>query len=221
MNFDRAHRLPSAVAFDLDGTLVDSVADLTEASNRMLAEYDRPPLDEATLRGYIGDGARKLVLRVLGGDAAEVREALRRFRRHYGDCLLDHTQAYPGVVECLHALREREIPLCIVTNKPHEFSVRIVQGLGLWPFFDSIVGARKGVPVKPAPEMLETALAQVSALPAEAWMVGDSSNDIRVARSVGSTAIGVSYGIGSRTSLEAESPDYIFDALIEMLALLP
>lgn len=213
-------RRPSAIAFDLDGTLVDSVADLTVASNRMLAEYGADPLDEATVRGYIGDGAMKLVQRVLGGDEAEARKALLRFRRHYADCLLDHTQCYPRVRETLAELHRRGIPLGVVTNKPHEFSVRLVQGLGLAPYFGSVVGARKGTPVKPAPEMLQLCLSQLGADPQQAWMVGDSRNDVRVARAVGSRAVAVGYGIGSAESLFAESPDELLDSIERLLELL-
>ncbi len=221
MHHDRSPGLPAAIAFDLDGTLVDSVTDLTEASNRMLAEFGQKPLDEATVRGYIGDGAMKLVQRVLGDDEAQAREALRRFRRHYADCLLENTRCYPGVEDTLASLEQLGIPMGVVTNKPHEFSVRLVQGLGISRYFRSIVGARQGLPVKPAPEMLELCLAELDVDAAGSWMVGDSTNDLRVARAVGTKAIGLTYGIGSKASLVAESPDHLLDGFQEILELLP
>ncbi len=99
--------LPRAICFDLDGTLVDSVSDLTVACNLMLAERGVDPLREETVRGYIGDGARMLVARALGEAPAEVDSALLRFRDFYAEHLLDHTHAYPGVEVTLAALQER------------------------------------------------------------------------------------------------------------------
>ena len=211
---------PQSICFDLDGTLVDSVADLTVACNLMLEEVGAGPLDESTVRGYIGDGARKLVERALGGIELDIDHALRRFRHHYAAHLLDHTQPYPGVSQTLERLQRMEIPLAVVTNKPHDHAVEIVKGLHLERFFPVVVGARPGIPVKPAPDMLQTALEELGRKAEGSWMVGDSLNDIKVAHAVGCTAIALSYGIGRRADLQAADPAVILDHFPELLDLL-
>ena len=211
---------PRAICFDLDGTLVDSVADLTVACNLMLAERGLAPLREETVRGYIGDGARMLVARALSESPAEVDGALLRFRDFYAEHLLDHTSTYPGVEATLAILHERGIRMGVVSNKPHEFSATVVEGLRLKKYFDSIVGARRGVAVKPAPDLLRLALSQLRVDASQAWMVGDSKNDIGAARAAGCVTIALSYGIGRLDDLRAANPDILLDSFAELIELL-
>ena len=211
---------PECICFDLDGTLVDSVADLTVACNLMLQEMGALPLDEETVRGYIGDGARKLVERSLANGGLQVDHALRRFRFHYGVHLLDHTQCYQGVRETLEKLHRDGITMGVVTNKPHEFALRIVDGLDLGRYFISVAGARTGVPVKPAPDLLRLALDEMRQLPARSWMVGDSVNDVKAAHAAGCTPIALSYGIGKLEALQAAEPAVILDAFSEIFELM-
>jgi phosphoglycolate phosphatase len=196
------------------------VSDLTVACNLMLEERGVGPLREETVRGYIGDGARMLVARALGEAPAEVDSALLRFRDFYSEHLLDHTKTYPGVKETLAALRTRGIHMGVVSNKPHEFSARVVEGLGLGEYFDSIVGARRGVPVKPAPDLLRLALAELEVDASEAWMVGDSKNDVGAAHAAGCISIAFSYGIGRMDDLRAAKPEIILVSFAELIELL-
>ncbi len=212
--------LPACICFDLDGTLVDSVADLTVACNLMLQELGEAPLDESTARAYIGDGARMLVLRALGSEAKEIDHAVQRFRSHYADHLLDHTRPYPGVVETLTALGRQGFPMGVVTNKPHDFAVRILEGLGLMRHFHSVAGARPGVPVKPAPDLLVMVLEELGQPASSSWMVGDSPNDVNVAHAAGCVPIALSYGIGKREDLEAAGASVILDHFSGILDLL-
>ncbi len=216
MNF----RPPRAICFDLDGTLVDSVADLTVACNLMLQERGLPPLPEETVRGYIGDGARMLVARALGEDGPEVDTALLRFRDFYAQHLLDHTQAYPEVASTLAVLRARGLRMGVASNKPDEFTARVVEGVGLAPYVDAIVGARRGVPVKPAPDLLQLVLDELKVGAKEAWMVGDSPNDIKAAHALGCISIAFSYGIGRVEDLRAAKPHALLSSFGELLSLL-
>ncbi len=211
---------PRAICFDLDGTLVDSVGDLTVACNLMLRERGLAPLREETVRGYIGDGARMLVARALGESPTEVDGALLRFREIYADHLLDHTKTYPGVKETLTALQTRGIRMGVVSNKPDEFTTKVVAGVGLAQYFDAIVGARRGVPVKPAPDLLQLVLDELKVDAKEAWMVGDSKNDVKAAHAVGCVSIALAYGIGDVQDLRAANPDVLLDSFAELIELL-
>jgi phosphoglycolate phosphatase len=210
---------PRAICFDLDGTLVDSVADLTVACNLMLAEHNLPSVDEVTVRGYIGDGAKKLVARALGERGEDPAAALRSFRSHYAQHMLDHTRPYPGVAATLAVLEARGITMGVVSNKPHDFSLQVVQGVHLAQYFASVRGAENGVPVKPAPEPLLRVLADLRVAPAEAWMVGDSRNDVKAAQAAGCIAIALSYGIGRLEDLRALRPAVILDSFPKILEL--
>jgi phosphoglycolate phosphatase len=211
---------PRAICFDLDGTLVDSVSDLTFACNLMLAERGLDSLGEETVRGYIGDGARMLVARALGEEGPEVGAALLRFREFYAQHLLDHTRAYPEVASTLSVLQARGLRMGVVSNKPDEFTTKVVEGVGLAQYFDAIVGARRGVPVKPAPDLLQLVLDQLKVDAKEAWMVGDSKNDVKAAHAVGCVSIALSYGIGRVEDLHAAKPHALLSSFGELLSLL-
>lgn len=209
---------PSAIAFDLDGTLVDSVADLAASVNHVRRDHGLDALALETIRGYVGDGARMLVRRSLAelGPRLEpsFEEAFAVFLSHYGEHCLDRTRPYPGVPETLRALTP--LPLAVVSNKPQPFTDRVVKGLGLDRFLRVVVGARSGVPVKPAPDLLRAAFEAMDVDPRLGWMVGDSLNDIRVARAAGCGVVAVGYGLVAPAILAAECPD----ALIPRFALL-
>ena len=196
---------PSSILFDLDGTLVNSVTDLTRSCNAMRRQMGmgERPLDE--LASFIGDGARMLVLRALDHREDLVDEGLRRFRSHYAEHLLDNTVAYPGVEATLAELHG--VPMAVVTNKPHPMATAILDGLGLSRHFGAIVGARSGVPVKPATDLLKLALSQLGVDDGVVWMVGDSRNDILSGRALGAVTVAVTYGIGSLESIQEAGPD--------------
>jgi phosphoglycolate phosphatase len=213
---------PQAIAFDLDGTLVDSVADLAASVNHVRASFGLSEHSLGTIRGFVGDGARKLLERSLRELDSELEasfpEAFRRFRAHYGEHCLDRTRPYPGVVETLEALAH--VPLAVVSNKPQPFTDKVVAGLGLDEYIRVTVGARPDVPVKPAPDLLMLALSDLEVDPRQAWMVGDSPNDIRVARAAGSVAIAVGYGLVPPEALAAEHPDALLSRFDELRGLL-
>ncbi len=211
---------PRVLLFDLDGTLVDSIDDLTASANHTRASYGLPPLDRQTVRSYVGDGARKLLERTFG-DAApsiDLDEALHRFREHYLQHCLEQTRPYPGVLESLRALRP--IPRALVSNKPQPMCDRIVEGLGLSTELEAVVGARPGVPVKPDPASLRIALAAVGAdrpVDASVWMVGDSPNDLLAARALGATAVAVAWGLTPVPRLREFGPDLLLERIDDLV----
>ncbi|MFQ5840298.1 MAG: HAD family hydrolase [Candidatus Methylomirabilales bacterium] len=203
------------ILFDLDGTLVDSLADLTAAVNHTLREYGRFPLDPCLVREYVGDGVRKLMERSLAGeDPASLDRAVAQFRTYYGSHLLDHTRLYPGVAEVLQHFTEKV--KAVVTNKPQEFSLKILEGLGIAQHFAMVVGGDSGQEQKPHPQPAQHILTGLGVGAARTAMVGDSPVDIEMAKRAGLFACAVTYGLRSREELQAAGPDLLLDDLREL-----
>jgi phosphoglycolate phosphatase len=214
-----------AVLFDLDGTLLDTAADIAEALNRTLAECAWPPIDPAEVRRMIGRGSPMLMERAAAFQGRELDEAgkaamLERFFYHYG--FLEESgefkaKPYAGAAECLRALHEVGLRIAVVTNKQERFATALLKALDLRDWVDYVVGGDSCARRKPDPAPLLFACEQLSANPARALMVGDSINDVQAARSAGIAVICVPYGYN-----EGEDPRLLpADAFVESLADLP
>jgi phosphoglycolate phosphatase len=209
---------PSALLFDLDGTLVDSVADLTASLNQVRARHRAAPHPAETVRRFVGDGAWRLVERGVADLGLDVNEALAEFRAHYGAHCLDRTRPYAGIEPMLEGLAS--IPCAVVSNKPQAFCETIVRGLGWDRRFGAVVGARSGVAVKPAADLLALAAAQLGVALAECWMIGDSPNDLRAARAAGCVGVGVGWGLVAAEIVRAEAPALWLQQPADLLTLL-
>lgn len=164
------------VVFDLDGTLIDSAPDLARVANELLAEYDRAPLSEARVRGFIGEGVPKLVTRVAEAADLPLTEAvIERYRVLYRADPLVLTMPYPGVAGALEALAERGATMAICTNKPEAPTRDILDRLGWAGFFDTVVGGDTLAVRKPDPEPLRQAIN--GAARESVHFVGDSEVD--------------------------------------------
>lgn len=205
-----------AVLFDLDGTLVDSAADLMHASNAMLAELERPPVDLPAVRSFIGDGAPKLVERVLaatGGvpDPDGTARCLRRFLAIYEADPSAHSALYPGVAETLGALAGAGLRLGVCTNKPMAATRRLLGDLGIAHHFTAMVGGDSFPSRKPSPEPVLGLLARLDVRPEEAVFVGDNEHDVAAARAAGvARVLLVPYGY-ARVPLDSLPHDGILD----------
>jgi phosphoglycolate phosphatase len=207
------------VAFDLDGTLIDSRHDLASSVNHVLRTMKLAELDPETLYGYVGEGARVLVERALRPSRrARFDEGVALFMEYYGEHLLDATRPYPGMVELLDALAEREVALSVLTNKPIGLSRTILEGLGLTARFVGIVGGDSLPTRKPDPAGLDE-LRRLTDTPRErTLLVGDSGIDVETARAGGVAFCGVSWGL-SPDALLAAAPERVVDDASEILAL--
>ena len=185
------------VAFDLDGTLVDSSGDLADSGNALLASYGASPLPTRAVVAMVGDGARELVRRLLnaGGLDVPLDEALARFLAFYDERLLATTIPYDGMTAVLEDLRA-DARLAVLTNKPIAPSERILRGLGLRDFFDDVIGGDSDFGRKPNPDGLIALMDRAAVPPAQTLMVGDSVTDLRTARAAGASACVVRYGFG-------------------------
>lgn len=208
----------TALLFDLDGTLVDSVPDLALAANRLLAELGHPPLGEAAVAAMVGDGVAKLVERVLAGrglGAVAPEPAVRRFVALYTADATTLTRPYPGVLDGLAALAAAGTQLAVCTNKPERATRAVLAGVGLARFFPVVLGG-DSLPVrKPDPAPLRAALAQLGVAPEAAAMVGDHRNDVLAAQGAGAAAIFARYGYGGATLGELR-PDAEIDSFSEL-----
>lgn len=184
------------IAFDLDGTLIDSLRDLADSANQLIDELGGSPLPEADVAAMVGEGAAVLVRRALAAAGlGDVPGALTRFRDIYDTRLLVHTRPYPGIPDALRFASEHA-RLTVLTNKPTAPSERILHELGLRDCFEEVVGGDGPFPRKPDPASL-LALMERSGLPASAtMMVGDSIIDHETARRASVQSCIAAWGFG-------------------------
>jgi phosphoglycolate phosphatase len=190
--------LSRLIAFDLDGTLIDSRRDLADSANELIVELGGTPLSEDAIGGMVGEGAALLVKRAL--DAAGLDHppgALSRFLEIYDTRLVNHTRVYDGIKEALHSVR-RHARLGVLTNKPTAPTTRILEAFAIRDLFQSVIGGDGPYPRKPDPQGLLAMMAVTGATPGHTLMVGDSAIDYQTARRASVRCCLVSYGFGFR-----------------------
>jgi phosphoglycolate phosphatase len=218
---------PRLLVFDLDGTLIDSSLDLCNCINAMLEHLGKPPLPNAVIASYIGDGAAMLVRRALGDpgdldssihDETYLNAALEYFIAWYRIHKLDNTTVYPGVVSALEAIRAAKpgILMAILTNKPVAPSREICRQLNLATYFFQNYGGNSFATKKPDSLGFQTLITEANAIliqrnepalaPDEIVMIGDSDVDIITARRCGARTIGCTFGINPH-AMQAALPD--------------
>ena len=205
----------SVIAFDMDGTLIDSAADIGAAANRMRASFGLKPLDRDSVVRMVGNGARVLVARATAdAPGLDQDEAFRRYRHEYDTHLIDETRLYPGVLDGLEALRSAGFRLAVYTNKPHGSTLHILKGLGADSFFSAVVGADSGFPLKPAPDALLHILEATGTAAAGSWMVGDNWTDIDSGHAAGFRTAYCWYGYGAPDTITPDAVCNDFKAVI-------
>jgi len=199
-----------AVAFDLDGTLVDSIPDLAAAANAMRQHLGLPALADLRIQEHVGDGIASLVHRAITderhgqAEATVWEQGFNFFVRYYHAHLTDQTRAYPGVQDGLNLLRALQLPLVVVTNKSEYLAVPLLQQLELRDAFSLVIGGDTLAEKKPSALPLQHVCEVLGIQPGELAMVGDSENDILSARAAGAAAIAVNYGYADAVTLQAD-----------------
>ncbi|MCG6940326.1 MAG: phosphoglycolate phosphatase [Thiohalocapsa sp.] len=217
---------PQMVLIDLDGTLVDSVPDLTHSVDEMMAALDRPPHGEAAVRNWVGNGVERLVQRALTGqldgepDPADYERAYPIFLELYSAHNGEHARLYPGVVEGLKALRKRGLKLGCVTNKAARFTEPLLENLGIADNFGIIISGDSLSEKKPSPLPLLHAAEHFGVTPPQSLMLGDSISDVKAARAAGFPVVCVSYGYNHGHDIREAVPDAVIDSLTELDGLL-
>ena len=210
-----------AVLFDLDGTLVDSVRDLAESVNLTREHYGLNRLPDATVTAFIGNGVYNLLGKSLEtGDQTKIQEAYEIFQGHYRIHCVDHTKPFPGAFDLLNTLKEKNVRMGVVSNKPQEFTDLVLKQLNLAPYFGVAFGPESTTHRKPHPEPLLTALRQLNVPPQEAIMIGDSIVDIQAAQAVPLRVAVLTHGYNSREALSTAKPDWIVDSLSDLIEIL-
>ncbi|MCG8673209.1 MAG: phosphoglycolate phosphatase [Pseudomonadales bacterium] len=215
--------LPALVAFDLDGTLVDSVPDIAMAVDQMLAALGRPAAGEGAVRHWVGNGAEILVKRALANTVdesavaavsdAQMEEAFPLFKEFYHRCNGKDTKLYDGVEACLKGLFDLKIPLVVVTNKPKVFTDPLLKALAVDHYFAEVIGGDCFPEKKPSPMALNHLVELFQVEPSQCVMVGDSKHDVGAARAAGYKALCVSYGYNHGEPISNANPDLVVDRL--------
>ena len=185
------------LAFDLDGTLIDSSGDIAWTANKTLNHFGYEPRSPDSVRSKIGSGVVVLLERLMPEENPErIAEAKEIFLKHYAGHLVVDTHLYPGVMETLAHFRDMGKSMAIITNKPRAFADAILDELGLGPFFGVVAGGDTFANRKPHPEPLEEVMRACGVTPARTVFVGDSLIDAETGLRAGVFTVGVSYGFG-------------------------
>lgn len=228
------------VAFDLDGTLVDSAPGLTAAVDMALYALELPQAGEDRVITWIGNGADVLMERALnwsrqerasqriaqgkpGVDHADlpqeeqVRMLRKLFDRYYQDTVEEGSFLFPAVADTLAALHEKGLPLALVTNKPTPFVAPLLESLDIARYFDVVIGGDDVKNKKPHPEPLLLVAERLGLAPSELLFVGDSRNDIQAAQAAGCCSVGLTYGYNYGEAIALSEPDYVFERFNDLL----
>jgi phosphoglycolate phosphatase len=223
-----------AAIVDLDGTMIDTLGDFEVALNRALADLDLPPVTRALVERTVGKGSEHLIRSVLAHqlalpevkglantcDARSVENlyeaAWQRYQHHYLAINGEFAAVYPGVVEGLQHMRDAGLQLACLTNKPLSFAKPLLQAKGLDHFFTHVFGGDSFARKKPDPLPLLKTCEALGVSPAQALMVGDSSNDAQAARAAGCPVVLVRYGYNHGEPVDGVDADAHVDTLIDI-----
>lgn len=216
----------TALFFDLDGTLVDSVPDLTAAVNRMLSQLGLPAREESQVRIWVGNGVDNLIHRALSNDMAGHADpelfarAKPLYKAAYAEHISVYSTVYPGVKQGLAALQAIGLPMACVTNKLAEFAIPLLAHLDIGHFFTTVVGGDCVANPKPAPDALLLCAARLGIPITHSLMVGDSLNDVGAARNAGCRIVCVPYGYNHGHDIRQAQPDAMIDSIADLPHLL-
>lgn len=204
------------IVFDLDGTLVDSRADIASSANHALSTHGFPTLPEKRIAEFVGDGAKLLIARAAGlpREAAEVAALLDTFLEYYSKHACYETTLMPGARHALEALAE--LPLAVLTNKPRDATDAVLQGLGIGTRFCCVVAGGDVPQLKPSPVPLLEVAKRLGANSSRLVMVGDGPQDIECGRAAGAYTVGILGGIANERALRDAQPDRLLQSLHEL-----
>ncbi len=219
---------PRALIFDLDGTLVDSRRDIADTCNAALISHGRSALAIESILQMVGDGARALIARAVASSSAAghasrapptdalVDDVLGTFKARYLERPCVHTALLPGAREVVHEAEGHHLPCALVTNKPRELTLALLEALGMSSWFTAVWGGGDG-PLKPAPDGVVAMLVRLDVAAADVWMIGDGPQDIGAGKAAGCYTVAVP-GIAPLEALLASKPDLVCETLDDVRA---
>lgn len=201
----------SCVIFDLDGTVLDTLDDLANSVNWVCERHGWPTHERDAYKYFVGNGMVKLLERATPDEAKQPglwEQVQEQFHDYYRQHKADNTRPYDGMERVLNRLKEAEVSIAVLTNKPHTAAQPIMEQYypGVFP---EVQGALPGVPVKPDPTLLQQLMERMGAKPESTLFVGDSNVDIQTAKNGGLFSCGVLWGFRTRQELEGEGADVI------------
>ncbi len=209
-----------AVIFDLDGTLVDTLDDLTAAINAALGHFSLPTHSAQACKMMIGNGAKRFAASALPQDRQHLAEKLLALtREHYRDNCFKYSRLYDGMGETVTQLRQKGLRLAVLTNKDHVVAGRIIEHFFGTGVFESVIGATQGRLIKPDPGTTLGIVESLGLACADFVFVGDSAVDIETALTAGIRAVGAAWGFRGRGELQAAGAHIIIDSPSEILDL--
>lgn len=200
--------------FDLDGTLLDTIADLAAATNFALAHFGLPTHSEEEYKFFVGNGINKMFERALPEDKRTEEYIMKirsQFVPYYDAHNSDLSRPYPGMVELLKELQQNGIAIGVASNKYQEAAVKLVLQFFPGVDFALILGQREGVPSKPDPTIAFEIIGHTGIAKEDTVYIGDSCVDMQTGKNAGVTTVGVSWGFRPKAELESYSPDFIAD----------
>jgi len=209
--------MPRACVFDLDGTLVDSLRDIADSLNACLDLLGLPTHPVDSYRYMVGEGIPRLCERAIGASHPHLVARLAELARPvYRTRATRFTRPYAGVPELVARCHARNIRLAVLSNKPHDLTLRVVEAF--WPngVFDVIYGYIEEQFRKPSPVYLQRICDELHIPPARTWLIGDTPTDVETARAAGAVPIGVTWGFRSRADLESAGAARIVDHPAEL-----
>lgn len=216
--------MKKAVIFDLDGTLSDSIASIKYCGDKALEAFGFGPFSEQQYKYFVGDGAANLIRRALtaGGDKELVhfQEAYALYREIFRENCMYQVKPYEGIPELIAGLKERGIKIAVLSNKPHEETVNVIETLFGEGCFDSIQGQKENVAIKPSPEGVFQILKVLELTAEEILYLGDTATDMKTGKSAGAYTVGALWGFRDRTELEEGGADVIIECPLQVLELL-
>ncbi|MFC0309884.1 phosphoglycolate phosphatase [Gallibacterium trehalosifermentans] len=213
-----------AIGFDLDGTLVNSLPDLTLAISNTFKEFNLPNPHEELVLTWIGNGADILLARALEWagttpSADTLKQMKIRFNFHYGENICHKSELYPHVKQTLLTLKEQGFTLAVVTNKPTQHVLPVLKAFEIDHLFTETLGGQSLPAIKPHPAPLFYLCGRFGILPQELLFVGDSKNDILAARAAGCAVVGLTYGYNYNEPIAESKPDWVFSDFAKLLTI--
>ena len=212
-----------AIVFDLDGTLLDTLEDIANSANTVLARHGFPTHNLDDYRNFVGDGVTTLITRVLPGEKRHddtIAECVRAFREEYSRNWNVKTTPYDGVAEMLDELAARHLKLAVLSNKPDDFTKKcVIELLPDWTF-EIVLGLHSGIPPKPDPTGARQIAEHLSVPPSRILYVGDSGVDMKTAIAAGMFPVGVLWGFRSREELQDNGAQALIQRPQDILAVL-
>lgn len=216
--------MKKAVIFDLDGTLSDSIASIKYCGDKAMEAFGMGPFTVEQYKYFVGDGAANLIRRALtaGGDTAlkYFQEAYALYREIFRDNCMYQVKPYDGIPELIAALKERDIRIAVLSNKPHTETVNVIEALFGKGCFDSIQGQRENLAIKPSPQGVFVILEELGLKAEDILYLGDTATDMKTGKSAGAYTIGALWGFRNAEELEEGGADVLIEHPLQVLAYL-